>query len=52
MSDSTYAKKRFHFTHATISRAYPARPANIDLIDDDWAADVLSDDDGRLILLV
>ena len=50
MSDSSYAKTRFLYTHANASRAYPSRPANIDLIDDDWATDTLSDDDGAFNL--
>mmetsp|Transcript_10133 Transcript_10133/g.13184 ORF Transcript_10133/g.13184 Transcript_10133/m.13184 type:complete len:169 (-) Transcript_10133:302-808(-) len=41
MSDSSYARRRFHFgSHMNF-----ARPANIDLVDDEWAMDALSDDD-------
>lgn len=47
MSDSSYAKTRFYYTHGSASYAHPSRPLNIDLVDDDWARDALSDDDGK-----
>lgn len=42
MSDSSYAKKRSHFHNTHNIRG---RPQNLDLIDDQWACDMLSDDE-------